>query len=321
MDYKNVKVTELVHGYDESFEPSQEYLDAMPDLQNSDFIGMPISYVGIQNLKVPTTIRQKDGSTQQVLATIYGEVDLDSEHKGINMSRLVRRWLSTRDVIFDIDKLEELLKDYQKKMNSFDAHILMNFPYYLWLPALRTKEDDGMVAGGYQVYNVTFDCSLDKNGIFRKIMHTDFIYQSLCPCSEALSEYAETTRGVAAHPHNQRSIARVSVESADLIWIEDIIDHCRKALVNETMVFCKRADEMAHAERSASDGGHIFVEDAVRRMATELNNDSRIRDWKVICSHRESIHNFDCHSVLTKGIVNSVFDHKISIGEYKDLAI
>ena len=101
---KDVKVIDLKREYDSEFVPSQEYLDSMPDLQNGEFISLPIPFVGIQNFKVPVTVRQKDGGTQQVLATIYAENDLDSEHFGINMSRLIREWIPTRDVIFDINK-------------------------------------------------------------------------------------------------------------------------------------------------------------------------------------------------------------------------
>lgn len=320
MKNEDIKVKDLKREYDENFVPSKEYLESMPDLQNmGGFNGMAISFVGIQNFKVPVTVRQRDGGTQQVLATIYGETDLDSDHKGINMSRLIRQWIPTRDVIFDINKLEVILKDYQTKMKSFDAHVLMNFPYYLWLPSLRSRDENGNLNGGYQVYNVTFDCNLDKDGEFKKVVIVDFIYQSLCPCSTELAKHAAINNGVYAAPHNQRSVCRVSVESDELIWIEDIIEHCRKALVNETMVFCKREDEQAHGEQAGSNPQ--FVEDSVRRMAVELNTDERIKDWRVVCSHRESIHNFDCHSVLTKGIPNSIFNHHICIGEYKDLMI
>lgn len=315
---KDVKVIDLKRSYDKDFVPSQEYLDSMPDLQNGEFVGLAIPFVGIQNFKVPVTVRQKDGGTQQVLATIYAENDLDSEHFGINMSRLIREWIPTRDVIFDINRLEGILRDYQKKMNSFDAHVLMNFPYYLWLPSLRSRDENGNLNGGYQVYNVTFDCNIDKTGEFKKVAIVDYIYQSVCTCSTALAQHAAITRGVYAAPHNQRSVCRVSVESEELIWIEDIIEHCRKALPNETMVFCKREDEQAHGEMGAQP---MFVEEAVRRMAEELNKDERIRDWRVVCVHRESIHNFDCHSIITKGIPGSIFNHHINIGEYKDLMV
>ena len=83
-----VKVKDLKRTYDANFVPSQAYLDSMPDLQNSKFEGIPIEFVGIQNYQIPITIKQRDGGTQQVLASLYGEVDCDSDAKGINMSRL-----------------------------------------------------------------------------------------------------------------------------------------------------------------------------------------------------------------------------------------
>lgn len=315
----DVKVKDLKRFYDKDFVPSQEYLDSMPDLQNSEFVGIPIEFVGIQNYKIPLTIKQKDGGTQQVLAYIYGEVDCGSDSKGINMSRLGRSFFKSKDDIFDINHLEKVLRDYKKDLVSLDAHILINFQYYLWLPALRSRKKDGSPEGGYQFYNITFDANMDKNGEFKKIMHVDFIYQSLCPCSTALAEHAALTRNIYGAPHNQRSIARVSIEFDEMIWIEDVIDMCRNALVNETMVFCKREDEMAHGELAGANPQ--FVEDSIRRLAVELDKDNRIKDWKAICSHRESIHNFDCHAVKTKGIKGSIFNHHISIAEYKDLMI
>ena len=56
---KDVKVIDLKRSYDKDFVPSQEYLDSMPDLQNGEFTGLAIPFVGIQNFKVPVTVRQK----------------------------------------------------------------------------------------------------------------------------------------------------------------------------------------------------------------------------------------------------------------------
>ena len=316
---ENVKVKDLKREYDASFVPTQEYLDSMPDLQNSEFEGIPIEFVGIQNYQIPLTIKQRDGGTQQVLASVYGEVDCNSDSKGINMSRLGRSFFKSKDDIFYINNLEKVLRDYKKDLVSLDAHILIEFPYYLWLPALRSVKDNGEKEGGYQVYKVIFDANMDKTGEFKKVMHVFFKYQSCCPCSTALSEYAALTRGVYGAPHNQRSVAKVSIEFEEMIWIEEVIEICRKALVNETMVFCKRQDEMAHAELAGANPQ--FVEDSIRRLAVELNKDKRIIDWRAVCSHRESIHNFDCHAVKVKGISNSIFNHHISIAEYKELEV
>lgn len=316
---KEIKVKDLKREYDCTFVPSQEYLDSMPDLQNSDFTGIPIDFVGIHNFHLPIRIKERSGDTQEVMVSITGTVSLDANHTGINMSRIIRTFYKSKDDIFDINKLEEVLRNYQKDLKTFDAHILMNFKYRIWQDALRSVKDDGTPEGGWQYYNITFDCNLDHNKEFKKIMWMDYVYSSACPCSTALSEHAALSRGVYGIPHSQRSIARIGVEFNDDIWIEDMLDMCNNALKTETLVFCKRQDEQAFAEKNGSQPK--FVEDAIRYLADELNNDQRVLDYKVICSHQESLHSHDAVAVITKGKRNSVFNHHVTLGEWQSMMV
>lgn len=319
MENKEVKVKDLKRVYDDSFSPSQEYLDSMPDLQNADFVGIPIDFVGIHNFHLPIRIREKNGDTQEVMASVTGTVSLDASNRGINMSRIIRTFYKSKDDVFDINKLEEVLRNYQKDLKTFDAHILMNFKYRIWQDALRSVRDDGTPEGGWQYYNITFDCNLDHNGEFKKIMWVDFVYSSACPCSTELSQHAALNRGVYGIPHSQRSNARIGIEFDELIWIEDVIKLCRNALNTETLVFCKRQDEQAFAELN---GANIkFVEDAIRYMANELNNDQQVLDYKVICSHQESLHSHDAVAVITKGLKNSIFNHHVTLGEWQSMKV
>ena len=96
-----VKVKDLKREYDKDFVPSQEYLDSMPDLQNADFVGIPIDFVGIQDFHLPIRIREKGGDTQEVMASITGTVSLDASNRGINMSRIIRTFYKSKDDIFD----------------------------------------------------------------------------------------------------------------------------------------------------------------------------------------------------------------------------
>lgn len=316
---KDIKVKDLKREYDSTFVPTQEYLDSMPDLQNSDFTGIPIDFVGIHNFHVPIRIKEKGGDTQEVMASITGTVSLDANHAGINMSRIIRTFYKSKDDIFDINKLEEVLRNYQKDLKTFDAHILMNFKYRIWQDALRSVKEDGTPEGGWQYYNITFDCNLDHNKEFKKIMWMDFVYSSSCPCSTALSEHAALTRGVYGIPHSQRSVARIGVEFNEDIWIEDMLDICNRALTTETLVFCKRQDEQAFAEKNGTQPK--FVEDAIRYLADELNNDRRVLDYKVICSHQESLHSHDAVAVITKGLKNSLFNHHVTLGEWQSMMV
>lgn len=315
----DVKVSDLKHEYDGCFIPSQEYLDSMPDLQNSDFVGIPIDFVGIQNFHVPIRIKEKNGDTQEVMASITGTVSLDANHAGINMSRIIRSFYKSKDDIFDINHVEKVLRDYQKDLKTFDAHILMNFKYRIWQESLRSVDENGHKNGGWQYYNVTFDCNLDVTGEFKKIMHFDYIYSSACPCSTALSQHAALQRGIYGIPHSQRSIARVSVEFNELIWIEDLLQMCNDALTTETLVFCKREDEQAFAEKNGAQPK--FVEDAIRLLAEECNKNPMMVDYKIICSHQESLHSHNAVAVITKGIKNSIFNHHVTLGEWQSMMV
>lgn len=316
---QDVKVKDLKRFYDKDFVPSQEYLDSMPDLQNSEFVGIPIDFVGIQDFHVPIRIKEKSGDTQEVMASITGTVSLDANHAGINMSRIIRTFYKSKDDVFDINKLEEVLRNYQKDLKTFDAHILMNFKYRIWQESLRSKKEDGTPEGGWQYYNVTFDCNLDVTGEFKKVMYFDFIYSSACPCSTALSQHAALTREVYGIPHSQRSIARIAIEFDDLIWIEDVLNMCNNALTTETLVFCKREDEMAFAEKNGAQPK--FVEDAIRLLAEECNKNPMVVDYKIVCSHQESLHSHNAVAVITKGIKNSIFNHHVTFGEWQSMTV
>lgn len=316
---KDIKVKDLKRKYDNNFIPSTEYLDSMPDLQNSEFKGIPIDFVGIHNFHLPIRIKEKGGDTQEVMASISGTVSLDANSRGINMSRIIRTFYKSKDDVFDINKLEDVLRNYQKDLKTFDSHILMNFKYRIWQDALRSINDSGESEGGWQYYNITFDCNLDNNGEFKKVMWVDFIYSSACPCSTELSQHAAYSRGVFGIPHSQRSVARVGIEFEDLIWIEDVINHCQNALTTEVLVFCKRQDEQAFAEANGADPK--FVEDAIRSLADELNKNSLVKDYKIICSHQESLHAHDAIAVITKGISNSIFNHHVTLGELQSMKV
>lgn len=315
-----VKVKDLKREFDKNFNPSKDYLDDMPDIQNSEYESdWPIERVGIHGFKLPLNIRQKNGSSQEVVATITGTVSLEADKAGINMSRIIRTaYHSTEDAVFvNIDKLCDILKNYKRDLETFDAHIIMKFPYRLWLEAPVSKREDGNPEGGWQYYDVTFDVNLDREGNFRKIMYVDFVYSSACPCSTALSEYAAYTQGRYGIPHSQRSVAKIGVEFDDMVWIEDIIEKMRETLVTEVLVFCKRPDEMQFA---LMNGAHPkFVEDAARLIADALNGMKNVKDFKVIISHLESLHAHQAISVITKGLKNSKFTPEVSFEEFEAL--
>lgn len=291
--------------YDIKYNPSQAEINQFPDLQNgpSSLIkgsSVAIQQVGVHNFRIPLKYKTRDGDSVQLETKVTGTVSLEAHKKGINMSRIMRRFYDFKND-FVCDQLENILLKYQNDLDTFDAKIGLHFSYPIIKKSLRSDNK------GYQYYNVSIEGSLNKKGEYRKIMHFDFVYSSACPCSFELAEYARKERNTPTVTHSQRSVARISLEVEEFIWIEDIQEICNKALQTETQVIVKREDEMAFAELN---GSYLkFVEDAARLLYEQLINDKRIKDFRAICSHQESLHSHDAISVICAP--NSKFSNEV----------
>jgi len=291
----SIKYNEPNREYDSKYKPTKEDIETFPDLQNgpSSLIqGAPveIQQVGIHNFRLPLRYKKRDGDSIELETKVTGTVSLEAHKKGINMSRIMRSFYEFKNDVFSIDKLETVLSSYKDKLKSFDAKVALKFSYPIIQPSLRSGLE------GYQYYDVTLEGNLDKNGVLNKIIHFDFVYSSACPCSYELAEFARKYRNKATVSHSQRSVTRISIEFDELVWIEDLKEMCDRALHTETQVIVKREDEMAFAELN---GSYLkFVEDAARLLYEQLINDKRIKDFRVICSHQESLHSHDAVSVM-----------------------
>jgi len=285
--------------YDDEFVVTSDYKESLPDLQNgpsSLISGKPVSIpqVGIHNFRLPIRYLTRDGETVLLETSVTGTVSLEAFKKGINMSRIMRTFYEHRDQTFSLDYLSEILRDYNAKIGGLEARLTLRFRY----PMLNESLRSGLL--GYQYYDVALESRMDARGAVRNFIHFDFVYSSTCPCSYELSQHAIEERNVAAVPHSQRSVARVSIETDGFVWIEDLRDLCLDALKTETQVMVKREDEQAFAELNAAN--LKFVEDAVRLLYEVLENDRRICDFKVIASHQESLHSHDAVAVIVKGM-------------------
>lgn len=290
----------LRRAYPEDFAVDEAYRDTLPDLQNGPEslikgARQHIQHVGISNFRLPIHFHRRDTSDLTLETSVTGTVSLDAEKKGINMSRIMRSFYKHAERTFSFDVIEAALDDYMSDLDSFDARIQMRFSFPMKVPSLRSGLE------GYQYYDIALEL-VERAGVRRKFMHLDYVYSSTCPCSLELAEHARATRQQLATPHSQRSVARISVESLpdqSILWFEDLIDLCRKAVSTETQVMVKREDEQAFAELNAANP--IFVEDAARLFCEVLQSDPRIGDFRVVASHQESLHSHDAVSVLTEG--------------------
>ena len=288
----------LDFNYDRNFVADAAYVESLPDLQNGASVQgalIKLERVGIHNFRLPIKYRQRDHDQLLELETsVTGTVSLDSCTKGINMSRIIRTFYQHRDRDFTIDTLARVLRDYKHQLQSLEAQIMVKFSYPILQTSLRSN------LAGFQYYDVILEMTVDASDQLKKTLHFDFVYSSACPCSFELSEHARSSRNKATVPHSQRSVARISVKFNQMVWIEDLQEICVRALQTETQVMVKREDEQAFAELN---GSYLkFVEDAVRLLYRELDGDSRINDFKIICSHLESLHSHDAIAVAAKGV-------------------
>ena len=291
----------LKRGYDRKFRSTPAHRASLPDMMEAahDAIqgaNVPIQQVGIHNFKLPLKYRTKGGRTLTLETSVTGTVSLEAELKGINMSRIMRTFYEHKDEVTTGEWMGRVLKNYLRNIDSKDARLKIAFSYPMVRPSLRSGLE------GYQFYNVAFEGVMTHAGHYRRFIHFDFVYSSACPCSAELTEHARDRRGAYGVPHSQRSKARITVEEAPgrKIWIEDIHALCLRALQTETQVMVKREDEQAFAELN---GAYLkFVEDAARLLYREFDADRRIADFRIACSHLESLHSHDAVSVICKGV-------------------
>ncbi|MCA0962097.1 GTP cyclohydrolase FolE2 [Salipiger bermudensis] len=290
---------DLSRVYPKDFKADAAYRETLPDLQNGPASlirgeNRAIQHVGISNFRLPIKFHTRDNGDLTLETSVTGTVSLDADKKGINMSRIMRSFYVHADKTFSFEVIEAALDDYKSDLESFDARIELAFSFPMKVESLRSG------LWGFQYYDIALEL-VETAGVRRKLVHLDYVYSSTCPCSLELSEHARRERNQLATPHSQRSVARVSVElrEGECLWFEDLVDLCRAAVPTETQVMVKREDEQAFAELNAANP--IFVEDAARLFAAQLQADPRIGDYRVLASHQESLHSHDAVSVLTEG--------------------
>jgi GTP cyclohydrolase I len=291
---------ELSRDYPQEFKSDEAYRATLPDLQNGPASLIrgakeQIQHVGISNFRLPIRFHTRDDGDLTLETSITGSVSLEADKKGINMSRIMRSFYKHAEKTFSFEVMEAALSDYLADLESMDARLQMRFSFPVRIESLRSG------LSGYQYYDFALEL-VQSEGRRYKVMHLDYVYSSTCPCSLELSEHARQARGQLATPHSQRSVARISVSvdpEGECLWFEDLIEHCRRAVPTETQVMVKREDEQAFAELNAANP--IFVEDAARLFCEALQNDARIKDFRVVASHQESLHSHDAISILTQG--------------------
>ena len=252
------------------------------DVQSSrDTRQIPINKVGIKDIRHPVRVRDRSMGEQHTIACFNMYVNLPHNFKGTHMSRFVEI-LNQHEREISVESFKEMLKEMAERLEAESGHIEMRFPYFV----NKTAPVSGVES--LMDYDVTFIGEV-HNGVVEMAIKVVIPVTSLCPCSKKISDYGA---------HNQRSHVTVNARIKDFIWIEEIIEMVEQEASCELFGLLKRPDEKQVTERAYDNPK--FVEDMVRDVAAQLNNEDRMKSYVVESENFETIHNHSAYALIEK---------------------
>jgi len=255
-------------------------LTSIQDVQNSpDLRRIAINKVGVKGLRHPVIVKDRTGGVQPTVADFNMYVSLPHDFKGTHMSRFVEI-LSGHERAVSVESFREMLFEVASRLGAETGYIEMKFPYFI--------EKRAPVSGVASLmdYTVTF-LGRVTNGVDSHSTRVVVPATSLCPCSKKISAYGA---------HNQRAHITLTVESREMIWIEELIDIAEQHASSQLYGVLKRPDEKFVTEQAYDNPK--FVEDLARDIAVSLNSDPRVVSYVVEVENFESIHNHSAYALI-----------------------
>jgi GTP cyclohydrolase I len=249
-------------------------VQATPDLRR-----IAINKVGVKGIRHPVIVKDRSGGVQPTVADFNMYVRLPHDFKGTHMSRFVEI-LSGHERAISVESFREMLFEVASRLGAETGYIEMNFPYFV--------EKSAPVSGVRSLmdYNVTF-LGRVSDGVDTHSTRVVVPATSLCPCSKKISAYGA---------HNQRTHITLTVESKEMIWIEELIDIAEQNASSQLYAVLKRPDEKFVTEFAYDNPK--FVEDLARDVAVSLNADPRVVSYVVEVENFESIHNHSAYALI-----------------------
>ena len=274
-----------------------------------------LDWVGMEGIALPIRLSDGAGGQLQVAASIDLSVNLvNPDARGIHMSRLYRQLQDAlaQEAVTPAG-LRHLLQESIASQSGLASQARLAIRYEALLQR-RALESDNV---GWKHYPVEIEATL-VDGHLQLVLQFSLEYSSTCPASAALSRQAnaerfsqdftaaqslsanavhdwlQSERGMAATPHAQRSRAQVRVQlrnQFDELPLVPLIDALEQVLATPVQTAVKRVDEQAFARLNAEN--LMFCEDAARRVASVLAADARVERYQATVSHYESLHPHD----------------------------
>ena len=255
----------------------------LPDTQNTkDIRNIVINQVGIKDILHPIKFVNRDNESHPTVANFTMTVRLPENVKGTHMSRFIEI-LNDGECSFGIDTFMNLVQRVADKLDSSDAQIIVDFPFF------RNKKAPSSGVESFLDYKVTLTGTI-VNGEPELTLKVVVPVTSLCPCSKSISKYGA---------HNQRSHITIEAKAAkgETIYLEDLIDLAEEKASSELYAILKRDDEKVVTERAYENPA--FVEDIVRDIAVELNANKKVNFYCLESENFESIHNHSAYALIT----------------------
>ncbi|PAD94089.1 GTP cyclohydrolase FolE2 [Shouchella clausii] len=259
--------------------------DEMIDLQNTpdDFL-FDLQSVGICNVQHPITLQSSHSpKIQNTIGTFKMITSLDSNAKGINMSRLTEQLdhYYQEGWTVDFQNLYTFTKELTERMDQLTAEVEVSFPWFFERNAPKSDKTGLMKAVGS--IKVRYD---NKNGFSHEAQLSVGV-TTLCPCSKEISEYSA---------HNQRGFVTMAIELYDPLhcekdWKATLLHAAESNASAMIHPVLKRPDEKFVTEKAYENPR--FVEDMVRLIAADLYEMDFVKRFTVECRNEESIHLHD----------------------------
>ena len=252
----------------------------MEDVQNrNDTRQMPINRVGIKDIAHPIRVVRPDGTESASVATFSLSVALPHDKKGTHMSRFVEL-LNETETVISAKSFNKLLSRMITRLEAESGYIELQFPYFI--------EKTAPVSGvkGLMDYQINLIGQIDE-GHVNATLEITVPVKSLCPCSRDISDYGA---------HNQRSHITVGINTSRELWLDDLIKMVESQASSDLFAILKRPDEKYITEKAYNNPK--FVEDVVRDVANELEQNDAVLRYYVHAENFESIHNHSAFALI-----------------------
>lgn len=238
-----------------------------------------VARLGIRDIRHAAVIKHRGGGEQRTVAHFDLSIGQPQPMPQDPMAQLIEILnLYGREV--SVRAFHDILFQINNRLGAQSSHVVMRFPFFV------TKQAPVSGALSLLDYDVSFIGQFDRDGLGVSI-RVAVPVTCVCPRSRSVADYGA---------HFQRSLVTVSVHILGLLWIEELIETVEQTASCDLYGIIKRNDEK-HLTEQAYDNPRR-LEQLLRGLAGELQNDRRIAGYRVEAEYFQSQHNHSTYAMI-----------------------